>query len=385
MQNEKLVEILGKKRKKARIKAISVFAKEHYSGQFDAPANSGFHFAFRSNYSGADKSPSLCVYHAKKFGLPVAAIADFCSLKGVAEFYKAEDALGGVYFCGTEVPVDALGEKRSLLAVGIPHGSEKRFDKDLKPFYEHRVAKAKRTFAYLTKKGAAFGIKTDEKAAKKIISEDRAFLVFAENAVASLKEESAVRAFLENAFGADNGDGKLDVLSDFSNPLYISDLAEITASLIPEGEIRETLENYSRFSLLADKYNSVCLLVYKGEGAETAADTAAALGAKGVAIDPEKFGEKRAAEVYAACEKADMIAVALTTVSSPRKKFDFAFSDEGLAKKFLLNSLAIAGHEISASINPADGLFSPSQSAKTASFAEKIRLFSRIGSKGLPL
>ena len=385
MQNEKLVELLGKKRKKKRINAIKKFAKENYSGGFGSSASSGFHFAFRSIYSGADKSPSLCVYHAKKFGIPVAALIDYCTLDGVTEFYKAEDSLGGVYFCGTEVKVNALGEKRSLLAVGIPHGSEKRFGKEMKPFYDSRLKRAKNALSYLAEKCAEKGIKTDERAGKKVSSEEEAYMLFAETVVKALSCEEDVKRFLVGSFGAEETDERLNILSDFSNPLYISDLAEITASLVPESEISEPLENYSRFSLLADKYNSICLLVYNGEGAENAVKKAADLAAKGIAVDPEKYGEETAAEIYDACEKADLIAIAVSTVSSPRKKFDFSFKDKSLAKKFLVNSLAIAGHEIAASINPADGLFSPSQSARTDTFAEKIRLFSRIGSKGLPL
>ena len=69
-------------------------------------------------------------------------------------------------------------------------------------------------------------------------------------------------------------------------------------------------------------------------------------------------------------------------IDHSRKKIDSYFGNEELARKYRETTLAIVGHEISASIRGEDGIFGEEGGEGASSLADRVRLYSRIGSKG---
>ena len=83
-------------------------------------------------------------------------------------------------------------------------------------------------------------------------------------------------------------------------------------------------------------------------------------------------------EFYDLCISAGILPLVRTVISHPRNLLDSIFSSEELAEKYNETALCIVGHEISSSINPEDGMFSPSTIEKFPTLEERIKIFSRI-------
>ena len=66
----------------------------------------------------------------------------------------------------------------------------------------------------------------------------------------------------------------------------------------------------------------------------------------------------------------------------PKKKLVHEFKDEKTAELFRETTFAVIGHEITASLNVKDGMFSERSTENTPDLKDRIRLFSRIGLKG---
>ena len=68
---------------------------------------------------------------------------------------------------------------------------------------------------------------------------------------------------------------------------------------------------------------------------------------------------------------------------SPRCTYCVRFEPkfQELAKKYKDNALCIVGHEISSSINQEDGMFSPKTIEQFPTLEERIKLYSRVGTK----
>jgi hypothetical protein len=86
-------------------------------------------------------------------------------------------------------------------------------------------------------------------------------------------------------------------------------------------------------------------------------------------------------EFYDKCMAQGILPIIRTLVAHPRKRLDGTFEDQELAKKYKDNALCIVGHEISSSINQEDGMFSSKTLEQFPTLEERIKLYSRVGTK----
>ena len=87
-------------------------------------------------------------------------------------------------------------------------------------------------------------------------------------------------------------------------------------------------------------------------------------------------------EFYDKCLAEGILPIVKSTVGHPRTKLDLNFEDEELAIKYKETTFCLVGHEISSSISVEDGMFSPSTLSRFPTLEERIKLYSRVGSKG---
>ena len=85
---------------------------------------------------------------------------------------------------------------------------------------------------------------------------------------------------------------------------------------------------------------------------------------------------------YDKCIAAGIIPLARMVCDYPKKKLVCEFADEKTAEAYRETTFAVIGHEISSSLDIADGLFSDRSIENTPDLKDRLRLFSRIGLKG---
>ena len=134
---------------------------------------------------------------------------------------------------------------------------------------------------------------------------------------------------------------------------------------------------------LCAKHGAISSATYKGEDLEEFISTVKTLGVQSVTAE---FCEKDQAfmqKFFDACMDNGILPLVRVVIDHPRKNLNCKFEDAELAKKYKETTLCIVGHEISASTSINDGMFSAETVEKFPSLPERIKLYSRIGSKGL--
>ena len=383
MQSDKLVSMLESRKRGKRLKAVKILAGEELLPEKPFSDTANVNYNFRTVYSDYDKTPSLCVYYAKKFGLPIASVADYASLKGATEFYKAEDIIGSPYYLAVEAEVKSGDEKFTVVAMGIPHKSVVPFDKKLAPFRDLRAGYVGALKDNLSARFSDYGITVSDYKIKKrkngAPSVGDLYSFLAEKIMEKFKKESAITAFLTDELYVPKDLEDLKKTEDFSNPLYKSDLAAILSEYVKADDVRENLADAHNFVSLCHDFGAICCFEYKGEDVNDFVNKAVSLGGNAVSVNPEVYGEKIAEELYSACVDNNVLPVSRIVVDNPRKKFDYEFSSADLAAKYRNTAAAIVGHEISATLNFSDGFFSARRIADTPDMEDRIKLFAAVG------
>ena len=387
MQKDLWIEKLQSKRRHTRVKAIRKLAKagafEHYD---EIPETRNVNVQFRTCYSGFDRMPAFVAYYAAKFSQPVFGMVDYASLAGAEELRLSCRETGGVYFCGAEVYVKtAGGEKIRATAFGVPRKLRKKFHAALAPYRDaHRdyvLDLAGKINARLKK----YGVHIDEKNAflpmkkQKVYGERLLYGKFAEAAIEKYATGEEILAFLDEA-GAELTEEMRLALADKANPLYENDLAYALYRGLKIRRPEEKSFSLKDFASLCGKFGAIC------SAEVSCADPAVLneLAAEGVTSATLALtdAEKLLSDFYDACFAGNLIPLARTVIDHSRRKIDSYFGNEELSRKYRETALAIVGHEISASIRGEDGIFGEERGEGASSLAGRVRLYSRIGSKG---
>ncbi len=384
MQDEQLVSNLKKKSRFSRLAALKQLAAvEHPETETNKKANFNFHC--RTEYSCFDSTPSLSAYKLMKNGFPVTAIVDYASLSGAKELMKAEKILGGVYYIGTEVDVtDENGQARKMLSIGIPHKNIKSFNFEL---FFYRKLQNDFTDELLFKLNSRFkkygiSVATPSRSFFKTTSTEDVFVCLAEAIVEKFKKADEIVGFLTDKLGITLSEDNLKRLEDIANTYYRIDLAATLYNnyklKLPERKCRSVKE----FISASDSHGAISAVVVTGAEYE-AVDFAVANNIKAVVFDIDKMSPDFNAEAfYNVCLASNLLPIARMVCDYPKKKLVCEFEDEKTAELYRETTFAVIGHEITASLNVKDGMFSERSIENTPNLKDRIRLFSRIGLKG---
>lgn len=387
MQKDFWIEKLQSKRRHTRLKAIKKLAKDWTFDWCDEiPETRNANVQFRTCYSGFDRMPAFVAYYAAKFSQPVFGMVDYASLAGAEELRLSCRMTGGVYFCGAEVSVrTAGGEKIRAMAFGVPRKLRKKFHAALAPYRAaHREyvldlagkinARLKKYGVHIEAKDAFLSLKK-----QKVYAERLLYGKFAEAVIEKYATGEKILAFLDEA-GVELTEEMRLTLADRANSLYENDLAYALFCGLKIRRPEEKAFSLKEFASLCGKFGAICSA--EASGADPAVlDELAAEGATSATIAMSD-DEKTLSDFYDACFARDLIPLARTVIDHSRKKIDSYFGNEELARKYRETTLAIVGHEISASIRGEDGIFGEEGGEGASSLADRVRLYSRIGSKG---
>ena len=388
---ERLIENLSKKRLGKRVRAYNklIKADEKPQGVFTEKEN--FNFQIRTGYSCFDRSPSLAVYWAHKFGLPIVSLVDFASLASAKELQKTAEPSGIAFYSGAEVTLSCeftANKTLKALAIGIPRKHVKQFHADLEPYRALRLDHVKGVAEKINLAFKGYGIKISptEKVSfggiKTSIDIRGLFVNLAEAIIKKFGSESAIIEFLTQKLKYDLSDEDIAKLEDFSSPLYLEDLSHIIYSHF---KIKETekCKPVKQFTALSDAHGAIAAAIFQGGAGEVEdfVKKAKAAGFKAVMAEHENIGPI-AETLYEKCIENDMLPLCRSVIDYARSKFDAKFSSEDIAEKYNECAYAVVGHEISTTLNFDDGLFSKESVAVSPNLSDRITLYSHIGYKG---
>lgn len=387
MQNEQLVAKLNDKRTGARLSALKGLLPEIDKSQSFYTPDTNINYVFRTVYSCFDRSPSLAVYYTEKFGMPLTAIVDYASLSATDELIKAKKITGGTYYCGAEVAVKtADGERIILSAVGVPHKNVKAFNDEL---YSYRAKRLVYTNALREKLNARFKkyqISLPYEfwsffGAIKTTSVEDLYVNLASKVLEKFKTGGEITDFLQNVLGLELLEDERLKLADTSSTFYIFDLAYALKNKLVIKHPEENLNSATDFIALCVKYGAISSATYKGGNLDEFITKIKGLGVHSATAEFNAENQDFMQEFYDKCMQNGILPIVRTLVAHPRKKLDGKFASVELAQKFNDNAKCIVGHEISASINPEDGMFTPATTTRFPDLNERIKLYSRIALK----
>lgn len=386
MQNEQLVAKLNDKRIKKRLKALKALFLEDTVLETAYDLDRNINYVYRTVYSCFDRTPSLAVYYTKKFGMPLTAIVDYASLASAEELIKAGKITGGIYYCGAEVAVKTADGKRIILsAVGVPHKNVKAFDDDLALYRSKRLAFTNALREKLNARFKKYSISLPYAfwslfGTVKTTSLEDLYVTLANKVMEKFQTAPCIIDFLTKDLGLELNEEELKKLGDTSSTLYLFDLAYALKNKLLIKQPEEELNKATDFVKLCEKYGAMSSATYKGGDLDEFLDEIKALGLNSATAE---FSNDQAfmQEFYDKCMQRGILPIIRTLVAHPRKRLDGKFESEELAKKYKDNALCIVGHEISSSINQEDGMFSAKTIEQFPSLEERIKLYSRVGTK----
>lgn len=387
MQNEQLVAKLNDKRMGARLSALKGLLPELDKIQSFCTPVTNINYVFRTVYSCFDKSPSLAVYYTEKFGMPLTAIVDYASLSATDELIKAKKITGGTYYCGAEVAVKTQdGERIILSAVGVPHKNVKAFNDDL---YSYRAKRLVYTNALREKLNARFkkyqiSLPYDFWSffgAVKTTSLEDLYVNLANKVIEKFKTGEEITKFLQDVLNLELLEDEKLKLADETSTFYVFDLAYALKNKLVIKHPDENLNKATDFIALCVKYGAISSATYKGGDLDGFIAKIKGLGVNSATAEFNAENQDFMQEFYDKCMQNGVLPIIRTLVSHPRKKLDGKFASPDLAQKYNDTARCIVGHEISSSINPEDGMFTPSTQGRFPDLAERIKLYSRVALK----
>ena len=386
MQNEQLVAKLNDRRLRVRLKALKALSLNETTPETPYDSNRNINYVYRTVYSCFDRTPSLAVYYTKKFGMPLTAIVDYASLASANELIKAEKIMGGLYYCGAEVAVQTKEGKRIILsAVGVPHKNVKVFNEELSSYRGKRLAFTNSLREKLNARFKKYSISLPYAfwtlfGTVKTTSIEDLYVNLATNVMQKYQTGEAITNFLINDLAIELTDDELKKLEDSSSTLYAFDLAYALKNKLAIKHPVESLNNVEDFISLCKKHGAISSATYKGGDLDEFLAEVKELGLNSATAEFSN-DQKFMREFYDKCMALGILPIIRTLVAHPRKRLDGTFEDLELAKKYKDNALCIVGHEISSSINPEDGMFSPKTIEQFPTLEERIKLYSRVGTK----
>lgn len=385
MQDVQLVEKLKSKSRFKRLNALKALAKnEEYADNYDMDEN--INVVCRTTFSCFDTTPALAAYRLAKNGMPVIGVVDYASLSAAKEIYKAEKILKKPYYTGAETEcIGSDGVVRKMLSVGIPHKNAKPFDLEL---YFYR--KLRNEFAYslvdmLNSKFKKYGVHlaAPKNSFYKATSTEDIFIRLAEGIRNKFEDGKAVIDFVSDELKIELSDEEHKRLDDLSNVFYVADLAKVLFTKYKMRFPVRKCKKISEFTASSDYYGGISAVILSDNLLDTikfAIDNHI----KGIFFYLDKPSDYNSTpeEIYEACVESGLLPIGLIVADYPKKNLEFKFGNEETSQKYKEVALSIVGNEIASSINAGDGMFSSRTIENTPIFTERIRLFSRIGSKG---
>ena len=373
-------------------------------------------------YSFSPYTPTSAVFYAWKAGLRTAGIMDHDSVGGMREFIEAGKIMGMPITCGFECRVNVKGtalegkkinnpDQKScayLAMHGIPHQSIEKAEAILSGIRAKRNERNRKMCARISEMTASAGITLDFDAdvyplsmAREggSITERHILFALTKKITSRYSDRAMACDFVETLTGNPLGEKTRAKLLDAPDNFYEYDILGVLKGHMVERfyiDADEECMNIREFTALAHELGAISAYAYLGDVGESPTgdkkaqkfeddylpelfDTLADCQFSAVTYMPTRNTKEQLARLMGMCHDRDLFEISGEDINSPRQSFICpALADPAYAH-LRKATYALIGHEIAASKNLADSMFSAETKAKMPSLAERIEHYARIG------
>lgn len=424
MNANELIQKLNADTKEERLAALRELMALYKSGDLPAPEKTGFvNNHIHTTYSFSPYSPTKALYTAWKNGLRTAGIMDHDSSAGAREFIEAGRIIGMPVTCGVELRVRGFGspldgyrinnpDQNGVAYValhGIPHRNIEKVGEWMAPYRRARDERNEKMCMRLSEIFAPYGVKLDYKAdvlpesnhtEGGSVTERHILFALAKKLIAKYPSPSGLLELLKQKLGiavSQKAEGL--ILAGENDPyLYPYDLLGVLkSSLVEKFYINATDEcpDVREYIAKAKEFGAISAYAYLGDVGDSVTgdkkaqkfedsylpllfDTLKKLGFNAVTYMPSRNTRAQLDRVMEMCRSNALFEISGEDINSPRQSFVCkAMADPAFAH-LTDSTYALIGHEIAATENENDGMFTEKTRREYPDLASRISLFAAI-------
>lgn len=373
-------------------------------------------------YSFSPYSPTMALYKAQEAGLATAGIMDHDSVSGAREFIEAGKIIGMATTCGVECRVsmlnspfadrrinnpDQIGNAYATIH-GIPHQNLDMVEDFLRPLRTRREERNKKMTTNLNKVLASVDITLDyDKDIRPLsqakeggsVTERHICYAAAVALISKYGKTTKLTDALSGPLGIKLDAKKAALLSDESNPFLDYDLLGLLKSdlvqsfFIPATDECPDVSDYvdiahkaggiAAYAYLGDVGNSITgdkkAQTFEDSYLDELAEYLVKVGFDAITYMPTRNTMEQIHRVQALCDKYGFFQVSGEDINSPRQSFICPALEKPEFAHLRTATWALIGHEMAATENLEDGMFSQKTRSKYPDLQERIDAYAAIG------
>ena len=406
-----------------RLEALRELKKLIDAGKIEKPAKTKFvNNHIHTCYSFSPYTPTSAVFYAWKAGLGTAGIMDHDSVAGFREFIEAGKIMNMPITCGFECRTNVKGtplfgkklnnpdqDSCAYLAMhGIPHQSIDKAEKVLCSLREKRNERNRLMCANINNITRDFGIEIDFDAdvyplsmAREGGSVTERHICFAltKKITERYPDRNDAADFIEKICGTPMSPKTREKLLTAPDNFYEFDiLGVLKGHMVEKFYVDATDEcmNIKDFTALAKELGAISAYAYLGDVGESPTgdkkaqkfeddfldelfDCLEDCGFSAVTYMPSRNTKEQLIRVMDLCEKKGLFQISGEDINSPRQSFICKAMDDPLYSHLRKATYALIGHEMAASKNIEDSMFSEKTLSVLPDLGERIAKYSAIG------
>ena len=408
-----------------RLEALAGLKKLIDSGEIETPERGIFvNNHIHTSYSFSPYTPTSAVFYAWKAGLGTAGIMDHDSVGGVKEFIRAGEIMNMPITCGFECRVnvdgtDLVGRKINnpdqkscvyLAMHGIPHQNIDRAEEVLAEVREKRNIRNRKMCERITEIVKDAGIELDfDRDVYPLsmaheggsVTERHICYGLTKKITARYPDRSEACDFIDKLCGKAMPPKTREKLITAPENFYEFDiLGVLKGHLVEKFYVDATDEcmNIREFTALAKELGAISAYAYLGDVGESPTgdkkaqkfeddylellfDTLADCNFAAVTYMPSRNTKEQLRRVMKLCDERGLYQISGEDINSPRQSFICqALADPAYAH-LRTATYALIGHEIAASADVRDSMFSAETKAAHPTLEERVGIYSAIGGK----
>ena len=425
METTALLDMIGRTDVSAeqRLAALTEIKAKINAGEIETPERGIFvNNHIHTSYSFSPYTPTSAVFYAWNAGLRTAGIMDHDSVAGLREFIKAGEIMEMPITCGFECRVNVDGTPLTgkkinnpdqcscayLAMHGIPHQNIDAAEEVLKTVREKRNVRNRKMCANITALTEPFGITLDFDADVYPLSmadeggsvtERHICYGLTKKITAKYPDRAAACDFIDTLCGKKMAEKTRQKLIDAPENFYEFDILGVLKSSLVEKfyvDAAEECMNIREFTALAKKLGAISAYAYLGDVGESPTgdkkaqkfeddylpelfDTLADCGFDAVTYMPSRNTKEQLRRVMDLCAERGLYEISGEDINSPRQSFICqALADPAYAH-LRTATYALIGHEIAASADVRDSMFSDETKTAHPTLEERVKIYSDIG------
>lgn len=418
---EQLIDQLNSETAALRLQALEALAQLIHKGDITLEEPQGYvNNHIHTTYSFSPYSPSKAVWMAKKAGLLTAGIVDHDSVGGAKEFIEAGKLINLPTTVGCECRVSMkhtpFGEKRlnntdqigiAYVAMhGIPHTQIDTIEDFIKPYRDHRNCRNRQMVDNINALFPEKILDFDEDVVPLSMDHDGGSITerhllygLSLKLIEKYGKGQGLMTFLQTQFGIEIKGKALEFLTNIDNPHYAYDLLGVLKGhFVSKFYVEATVEcpDVLDFIAKAKEVGAIPAYAYLGDVKNSATgdkrddkfeddylDELVAylkeIGFTSITYMPSRNTMEQLKRVRDLCVKHDLFQISGEDINTPRQ----SFICEALLKSEFSNLIAatwaMIGHELCATADASEGLFSPKMVEKFPVLEDRITHYYQKG------